>query len=85
MSNKGPSRSKAAAPRRNNNLHAAQQRLLLRQLETQRDELSQKISTLSIVDEEVSRLLATADEAANRAVVLQGSSHPDYNNGVQLR
>ena len=84
MSNKEPSRSKAAAPRRNNNLQAAQQRLLLRQLEEHRDELSQKISTLSIADEEASRLLATADEAANRAVVIQGSVHPD-NDGSHLR
>ena len=85
MSNKGPTRSEAvAAPRRKNNLKAAQQRLLLRQLEERRDELSENISKLSIADEEVSRPLAKADEAAKRAVAIQGSVHPD-NDGSHLR
>ena len=61
-----------------------QQRLLLWQLEKRRDELSENISKLSIADEEVSRLLSKADEAAKRAVAIQGSVHPD-NNGSHLR
>ena len=55
-----------------------------RQLQERRDELSENISKLSIADEEVSRLLAKADEAANRAVAVQSSVHPD-NDGSHLR
>ena len=74
----------AAAPRRYNNLKAAQQRLLLRQLEERLANLANKFSGLSVADEEVSRLLDKADEAAKRAVAIQGSVHPD-NDGSHLR
>ena len=85
MSNNGQKGPRAAAaPRRNNSLQAAQQRLLLRNLEEHRDKLSKEISGLSNPDEEVSRLYAKADEAANRAVAMQSSVHPD-NDGSHLR
>ena len=79
--------SKAAAPprRRNNNLEGAQQRLLQRQLEAEREEVEKKISTLSCIDEEVSRLHAEAESAASRAVVIRGSMHPGFEDQIQLR
>ena len=79
--------SRAAPPprRRHNNLAHAQQRLLQRQLEAEREEVLAKISTLSCVDEEVTRLLADAESAANRAVVMRGSEHPEYDDQLQLR
>ena len=87
MANKGHSVSKAAAPphRRHNNLVHAQQRLLQRQMEAEREEVLAKISTLSCVDEKVTRLLADAESAANRAVVMRGSEHPGYEDQLQLR
>ena len=87
MANKLTSGHNAAAPprRRNNNLADAQQRLLQRQMEAERKEVLEKISTLSCVDEEVSRLLADANSAANRAEVMRGSAHPEYNDQLQLR
>ena len=81
-SRKGP--KPAAAPRRNNSLQAAQQRLLLWNFEEHRDKLSKEISGLSNPDKEVSRLYAKADEAAKRAVAIQSSVHPD-NDGSHLR
>ena len=66
----------AAAPRRYNNLKAAQQRLLLRQLEERLADLANKFSGLSVADEEVSRLLSKAKETAKRAVAKQGPEHP---------
>ena len=66
----------AAAPRRYNNLKAAQQRLLLRQLEERLANLANKFSGLSVADEEVSRLLSKAKETAKRAVAKQGPEHP---------
>ena len=66
----------AAAPRRYNNLKAAQQRLLLLQLEERLANLANKFSGLSVADEEVSRLLAKATETAKQAVVKQGSVQP---------
>ena len=87
MANKVPSGSKAAAPprRRHNNLAHAQQRLLQRQLEAEREEVLAKISTLFCVDEEVTRLLAEAKSAVSRAVVMRGSEHPGYEDQIQLR
>ena len=78
---------KAAAPprRRFNNLQDAQTRLLQRQMEAEMKEVLEKISTLSCVDEEVSRLLSDATSAATRAEVIRGSAHPEYNDQVQLR
>ena len=78
---------KAAAPprRRFNNLQDAQTRLLQRQMEAEMKEVLNKISTLSCVDEEVSRLLSEATSAATRAEVIRGSAHPEYNDQVQLR
>ena len=73
MSNKSHA---AAAPRRNNNLKATQQRLLLRQMEERLADLAKEFSGLSVADEEVSRLLAKATETAKRAVAKQGSEHP---------
>ena len=87
MANKGHSVSKAAAtPRRRNNcLEGAQQRLLQRQLEAEREEVEKKISTLHCLDEEVSRLQAEAQAAANRTVVIRGSMHPGFDDQIQLR
>ena len=48
-------------------------------------EVLEKISTLSCVDEEVSRLLAAATSAATRAEVIRGSALPEYNDQLQLR
>ena len=56
----------------------------MRQLEERRDGLSETISELFMTDEEVSRLLAKADQAANMAVAIQGSVHPD-NDRIHLR
>ena len=50
-----------------------------------REEVLAKISTLSCVDEEVTRLLAEAESAASRAVVMRGSEHPGYEDQIQLR
>ena len=79
--------SRAAAPPRrlHNNLVEAQQRLLQQQMEAEMKEVLEKIFTLSCVDEEVSRLLADATSAANRAKVIRGSAHPEYNDQLQLR
>ena len=87
MANKLTSGQKAAAPprRRYNNLQDAQTRLLQRQMEAEREEVLAKISTLSCVDEEVTRLLADAESAANRAEVMRGSEHPEYDDQLQLR
>ena len=87
MANKLTSGQKAAAPprRRYNNLQDAQTRLLQRQMEAEMKEVLEKISTLSCVDEEVSRLLADATSAVTRAEVIRGSAHPEYNDQVQLR
>ena len=87
MANKLTSGQKAAAPprRRYNNLQDAQTRLLQRQMEAEMKEVLEKISTLSCVDEEVSRLLADATSAATRAEVIRGSAHPEYNDQLQLR
>ena len=49
------------------------------------EEVLKNISTLSCVDEEVSRLLSEATSAATRAEVIRGSAHPEYNDQVQLR
>ena len=48
-------------------------------------EVLEKISTLSCVEEEVSRLLADATSAATRAEVIRGSAHPEYNDQLRLR
>ena len=77
MSNKSPKGpTAAAAPRRNNNLQAAQQRLLVRQLEEHLADMAKKFSGLSVADEEVSRLLKSASETAQRAVAKYGSERP---------
>ena len=54
-------------------------------MEAERKEVLAKISTLSCVDEEVTRLLAEAQSAASRAVVMRGSEHPGYEDQLQLR
>ena len=54
-------------------------------MEAEMKEVIDKISTLSCVDEEVSRLLSDATSAATRAEVIRGSAHPEYNDQVQLR
>ena len=54
-------------------------------MEAEREEVLAKISTLSCVDEEVSRLLAEAESAASRAMVMRGSEHPGYEDQLQLR
>ena len=84
-SNKGPSRSEAAvAPLSNNNLKAAQQRFCCGSWRSDVTGCQKTISKLFITDEEVSRLLAKADQAANMAVAIQGSVHPD-NDRIHLR
>ena len=54
-------------------------------MEAERREVLAKISTLYCVDEEVSRLLADAESAANRAEVIRGLAHPEYDDQLQLR
>ena len=54
-------------------------------MEAEREEVERKISTLSCVDKEVTRLLAETESAASRAVVMRGSEHPGYEDQLQLR